>query len=222
MFDPVDGSSNIDVAITIGSIFGIYRRQDAAAVRPATLLRPGREQIAAVYAIYGSSTVLVVSTRNGVDGYTLHPETGTFLLTHPDIHIPQKCSCYSVNEHNQDRWEPAIQRAVAILREQYALRYVGSLVADFHRDLLKGGIFLYPGDQDVPAGKLRLSYEAAPLAFVAEQAGGGATDGRHRILDLVPERLHQRTPLVIGNADVVQDVQRLMAVSDAVAGAPDD
>ncbi|PZC46534.1 MAG: fructose-1,6-bisphosphatase I [Chloroflexi bacterium] len=216
LFDPVDGSSNIDVGITIGSIFAIYRRSNDAPVTEATLRRPGRDQIAACYAIYGSSTVLVVATRAGVDGFTLdpnspHTDARAFRLTHPGIRIPEKVSCYSVNEGNQDRWTAPMQQAVASLRGRYSLRYVGSLVADFHRNLLKGGIFLYPGDLKSPAGKLRLGYEANPLTFVAAQAGGAGSDGAGSILDLMPEALHQRTPLIVGNADLVAEVDGILA-----------
>lgn len=212
VFDPVDGSSNIDVAVTIGSIFGIYRRTDDSPVTEQTLLRPGREQIAATYVIYGSSTVLVVAISGEVHGFTLDPGSREFILTHENLRIPDACPYYSVNEGNASKWEDGMARAVAELREQYGLRYVGSLVADFHRDLLKGGIFLYPGDKKSPNGKLRLSYEANPLSFVAEQAGGAGSTGTERILDLQPEALHQRTPLVIGNADAVT------AVENAIAG----
>ena len=211
VFDPVDGSSNIDVAVTIGSIFGIYRRADASPVTAETLLRPGHEQVAAVYAIYGSSTVFVVAVRDQVDGFTLNPTSGEFVLTHPDIRIPETCKYYSINEHYQERWEPGVQRAVAHLRQKYGQRYVGSLVADFHRDLLKGGVFLYPGEVKNPQGKLRLGYEANPLGFVAEQAGGAGSSGTQRILDIQPEALHQRTPLVLGNADAVAAVEKAIA-----------
>jgi fructose-1,6-bisphosphatase I len=176
VFDPVDGSSNIDVAVTIGSIFGIYRRTDDSPVTEQTLLRPGREQIAAAYVIYGSSTVLVVAIREQVHGFTLNPESREFILTHENLRI---------------------------------------LVADFHRDLLKGGVFLYPGDKKSPSGKLRLSYEANPLSFVAEQAGGAGSSGTQRILDLQPEALHQRTPLVIGNTNAVAAVEKAIAASSA-------
>lgn len=211
MFDPVDGSSNIDVAVTIGSIFAIYRRSDDSAVSEATLLRPGREQCGAVYVVYGSSTVLVVATEGRVDGFTLDPGSGEFLHSHDRIQIPAKCAAYSVNEGNQGNWHPEMQAAVAELRADYGLRYVGSLVADFHRDLLKGGIFLYPGDVKSPAGKLRLGYEANPLCYVAEQAGGAGSTGTERILDVQPELLHQRTPLIVGNADVVERVVAKLA-----------
>ncbi len=211
LFDPVDGSSNIDVAVTIGSIFAIYRRTDDAAVTDASLLRPGREQCAAVYVVYGSSTVLVVATEGRVDGFTLDPASGEFLHSHDQIRIPAKCAAYSVNEGNQGNWHPEMQAAVAELRSDFGLRYVGSLVVDFHRDLLKGGIFLYPGDVKSPAGKLRLGYEANPLCYVAEQAGGAGSTGNERILDVQPEILHQRTPLIVGNADVVQRVVARLA-----------
>ena len=211
LFDPVDGSSNIDVAVTIGSIFAIYKRADDSPVTEASLLRPGRDQCGAVYVVYGSSTVLVVATEGRVDGFTLDPESGEFLHSHNEIRIPSKCAAYSVNEGNQGNWHPEMQAAVADLRDAYGLRYVGSLVADFHRDLLKGGIFLYPGDVKSPAGKLRLGYEANPLCYVAEQAGGAGTTGVQRILDVQPELLHQRTPLIVGNADVVERVVAKLA-----------
>ncbi len=211
LFDPVDGSSNIDVAVTIGSIFAIYRRGDDAPATDASLLRPGREQCAAVYVVYGSSTVLVVATAGRVDGFTLDPISGEFLHSHNEIRIPDRCAAYSVNEGNQGGWYPEMQAAVADLRADYGLRYVGSLVADFHRDLLKGGIFLYPGDVKSPAGKLRLGYEANPLCYVAEQAGGAGSDGTERILDVQPDLLHQRTPLIVGNADVVARVVAKLA-----------
>ena len=202
--DPLDGSSNIDVAISIGSIFGIWKRRAGEPVTDASLLRPGNEQVAAAYAVYGSSTVLVVATRDNVQGFTLDPESHAFGHTHPDIRIPAKNSCYSTNEGNFKKLDPATQKAVQKLRDSYSLRYVGSLVADFHRNLLKGGIFLYPGDPKSPEGKLRLMYEANPLGFIAEQAGGAVSSGKQRILDIQPERLHQRTSLILGNKDVVE------------------
>lgn len=202
--DPLDGSSNIDVAISIGSIFGIWRRGEGEAVTDDSLLRPGNEQVAAVYVVYGSSTILVAAVENSVQGFTLEPTTREFALTHPDLRIPEKCSCYSTNEGNFKKLDEPTKRAVAKLRDTYSLRYVGSLVADFHRNLLKGGIFLYPGDPGSPDGKLRLMYEANPLGFIAEQAGGAVSSGKQRILDIQPEKLHQRTPLIIGNKDVVE------------------
>lgn len=203
--DPIDGSSNIDVAISIGSIFGIWRRGGGEPVTEGSLLRPGNEQVAAAYVIYGSSTVLVVATSGNVDGFTLDTETGTFALTHEHIRIPEKCEYYSTNEGNFNKLSGRMQDVVTQLRAGHSLRYVGSLVADFHRNLLKGGIFLYPGDTKNPDGKLRLMYEANPLGFIAEQAGGAASTGEQRILDIQPERLHQRVPLIIGNKAEVDE-----------------
>ncbi|MCZ6790155.1 MAG: class 1 fructose-bisphosphatase [Chloroflexi bacterium] len=210
LMDPLDGSSNIDVAVSIGSIFGIWRRSDNDRVTDASLLRPGNEQVAAAYIVYGSSTVLVVATRNSVQGFTLDPESGVFVLTHPDINIPMECPYYSTNEGNFKALNETSRRAVKNLRAAYSQRYVGSLVADFHRNLLKGGIFLYPADRNYPEGKLRLMYEANPLGFVAEQAGGAASTGKQRILDILPEHLHQRTPLILGNRDVVEQTASLI------------
>ena len=205
--DPVDGSSNIDVAVTIGSIFGIWRRGPGEPVEGGALLRRGREQVAAAYVVYGSSTVLIAATEGYVNGFTLDSGSGEFILTHPDIRFPDRCEYYSTNEGNFGRLDDRTQRAVSMLRDTHSLRYVGSLVADFHRNLLKGGIFLYPGDSKSPQGKLRLMYEANPLGFVAEQAGGAAYSHDRRILDIDPETLHQRTPLILGNrAEVEQAV----------------
>ena len=209
--DPLDGSSNIDVAVSIGSIFGIWGRRADEPVSDASLLRPGNEQVAAAYVVYGSSTVLVVATEANVQGFTLDPTSREFHLTHPDLRLPEKCSCYSANEGNFRKLDGPTQKAFATLRDTYSLRYVGSLVADFHRNLLKGGIFLYPGDPSSPDGKLRLMYEADPLGFVVEQAGGAASSGVRRILDIQPERLHQRTPLIIGNKDVVHQTVSIMS-----------
>ncbi len=204
LMDPLDGSSNIDVAVSIGSIFGIWRRNPGDPVTEDSLLRPGHEQVAAAYVVYGSSTVMVTATHNSVQGFTLDPETGSFAITHPDLRIPEACPYYSTNEGNFEALDESTQRAVTSLRDTYSLRYVGSLVADFHRNLLKGGIFLYPADRNRPEGRLRLMYEANPLGFVAEQAGGAASTGRQRIMDIMPEQLHQRTPLILGNKDVVE------------------
>ena len=205
--DPVDGSSNIDVAVTIGSIFGIWRRIDNEIVGDGMLMRRGREQVAAAYAVYGSSTVLVVATAGHVNGFTLDTESGEFPLTHPNIQFPNRCEYYSTNEGNYEKLDNLTQQAVAKLRRTKSLRYVGSLVADFHRNLLKGGIFLYLGDTKSPRGKLRLMYEANPLGFIAEQAGGAAYSDKQPILDIEPDVLHQRTPLIIGNkADVEETV----------------
>jgi len=202
--DPLDGSSNIDVAVSVGSILGIWKRQADEKVTDATLLKKGKEQVAAVYTVYGSCTVMVVATREGVQGFTLDPADGIFRRTNPDICIPQNNSCYSTNEGNFKGMDVGTQKAVEELRNTYSLRYAGSLVADFHRNLLKGGIFLYPGTIKSPEGKLRLMYEAKPLAFIAEQAGGAASSGKERILDIDPKNLHQRTALIIGNKDIVE------------------
>ncbi len=202
--DPLDGSSNIDVAVSIGSIFGIWLRGDGEPATDDLLLKPGSQQVAAAYVVYGSSTVMVVAVENSVQGFTLDPEARQFILTHPDLRIPEKCSVYSANEGNFNKLDEATQKAFIELREKYSLRYVGSLVADFHRNLLKGGIFLYPGDPKSPEGKLRLQYEANPLGFIAEQAGGAAYSDKQRIMDIQPEHPHERTPLIIGNKDVVE------------------
>lgn len=204
LMDPLDGSSNIDVAVSIGSIFGIWIRRPGEIVNDDSLLRPGNEQVAAAYVVYGSSTVLVLATENNVCGFTLDTESGTFAVTHPDIKIPADCPYYSTNEGNNKVLDEPTQRAIGLLRDKYSQRYVGSLVADFHRNLLKGGIFAYPADTNRKDGRLRLMYEANPLGYVAEQAGGAASTGYARILDIIPKELHQRTPLILGNKDVVE------------------
>ena len=204
LMDPLDGSSNIDVAVSIGSIFGIWKRELGEAVTPDSMLTPGSKQVAAVYAVYGSSTVFVVATDAGVQGFTLDMSTGVFELTHPDITFPAKCQYYSVPDGYYKNWDEPTRAAATMLRDDYSLRYVGSLVADFHRNLLKGGIFWYPADDKSPNGKLRLMYEANPLGFVAERAGGAASSGHQRILDIQPEALHQRVPLMLGPTDVVE------------------
>jgi len=208
MIDPVDGSSNIDVDGGIGSIFSFYRRAEDNRQHDTNeaLLRKGSEQIAAGYVLYGPSTMLVYTDGQGVHGFTLHPGIGEFYLSHENMKIPEKGRIYSVNEGNYNRWQPMMQQFVDYLREEdpqtgrpYSARYVGSLVADFHRTILQGGIYLYPGNIDKPEGKLRLLYEASPLAFVVEQAGGRASTGTQRILDIQPEKIHQRVPLLIGS-----------------------
>ena len=208
--DPMDGSSNIDVAVSTGSIFGLYRRGAGEPAAGASVLRRGREQAAAVYAVYGPSAVLVTATPGTVRGFTLDPADQTFRLTHPTIRIPSAWLYYSVNEGNFHRWDEPMRTAVAELRRTRSARYVGSLVADFHRNLLKGGVFLYPSDAKNLKGKLRLVYEAAPLGYVAEQAGGKASNGAARILDLQPEAVHERTPLIVGNADAVDRVEQIL------------
>ncbi|HYK82944.1 MAG TPA: class 1 fructose-bisphosphatase [Gemmatimonadales bacterium] len=219
LYDPLDGSSNIDVNVSIGTIFSIHRRVTKR-TDPASLadcLQAGKKQVAAGYILYGSSTMLVYTTGQGVHGFTLDPTIGEFLLSHPAITTPAVGQYYSVNESNWNRWSPGVQRVVAAFKNGDGrvraknARYIGSLVADFHRNLVSGGIFLYPADTKSPAGKLRLLYEAAPLAFVVEQAGGAATDGRRRILELAPSDLHQRTPLVIGSKADVAFATELLA-----------
>ena len=207
LFDPLDGSSNIDVNAAVGTIFSIYRRislEGRGTV--ADVLQPGCKQVASGYVMYGSSTMLVYTTGQGVHGFTLDPTIGEFLLSHPKIVTPRVGRYYSVNESNFGRWNRGVQAAVRGLKGDTPdlmpaknSRYIGSLVADFHRNLIAGGIFLYPADTRNPQGKLRLLYEASPMAFIAEQAEGSATDGDNRILDIIPHHLHQRTPLVIGS-----------------------
>ncbi len=209
VFDPIDGSSNIDVAVPIGSIFGFYSR--SGKVSQESLLLPGNEQVAAAYIVYGSCTMLVLATKEGVDGFTLDETTMEFVLSHPSMTLPAGCPYYSVNEAYQDRWDAGMQRAIAELRSRSSLRYVGSLVSDFHRTLLKGGIFVYPADEKRPQGKLRLLYEASPLAFIIEQAGGAASSGRERILAVTPHAIHQRTPLIIGDSEAVAMVEQCIA-----------
>ena len=210
LMDPLDGSSNIDVAVSIGSIFGIWKHETSEPVTEQSLLRPGNEQVAAAYLVYGSSTVMVVATSDGVHGFTLDPSSGNFYLTHPGIRIPNNCPYYSTNEGNFKSLDEPTQQAISNLREKYSLRYVGSLVADFHRNLLKGGIFLYPSDKSRPDGRLRLMYEANPLSFIAEQAGGSGSTGTHRIMDIMPQQVHQRTPLILGNREEVETAVRIM------------
>jgi fructose-1,6-bisphosphatase I len=205
VFDPLDGSSNIDVNVNVGTIFSILRKlpSDTSDLQ-ASILQPGHTQVAAGYVVYGPSTVLVYTTGHGVHGFTLDPTIGAFVLTNENMKMPAQGSYYSVNEANADTWPDAYREYVGKLRSgalgrQYSSRYIGSLVADFHRTLLKGGVFLYPPTKDQPGGKLRLLYEANPLAFIAEQAGGLASSGTGRILDIKPEGIHQRTPFMVGS-----------------------
>lgn len=219
LYDPLDGSSNIDVNVSIGSIFSILRRRSrGGAARLEDFLQPGVSQVCAGYVIYGSSTMLVYTTGNGVDGFTLDPSVGEFFLSHPDIRIPERGRIYSINEGNASRWDAATARYVARLKEEdadagrpYSGRYIGSLVADFHRNLLKGGVFLYPGDRKSPEGKLRLLYECSPMSFIAEQAGGAASDGRRRVMEIQPEKLHQRIPFIVGSRLDVADAVRFLS-----------
>jgi fructose-1,6-bisphosphatase I len=228
LFDPLDGSSNIDVNSAVGTIFSIYRRVSMEGRGTASdVLQPGCKQVAAGYVMYGSSTMLVYTTGQGVHGFTLDPTIGEFLLSHPRIVTPRVGKYYSVNESNFGRWDKAMQVAVRGLKGELPdlmkpknSRYIGSLVADFHRNLIAGGIFLYPADSNNPHGKLRLLYEASPMAFIAEQAEGSATDGINRILDIMPAGLHQRTPLVIGSRLDVGFVADTLRHSAARASGP--
>jgi fructose-1,6-bisphosphatase I len=212
MVDPLDGSSNIDVNATIGTIFGIYKRKSEEG-GPADLsdaLRPGSELLAAGYLIYGSGTILVLGSEAGVHGFTLDPTVGEFFLSHPWIRVAEG-KIYSCNEAYTPRWQPGVHTFLAGCKSKgFSARYIGSLVADFHRNLLKGGVFFYPSTAKEPRGKLRLLYEAFPLAYLVERAGGAATDGRQRILDIVPKALHDRTPLVIGSPGLVDELTTLM------------
>ncbi len=219
VFDPLDGSSNIDVNVSIGTVFSIYRKiSDSPRGTMEDCLQPGRKQVASGYVVYGSSTMLVYSSGTGVHGFTLDPSIGEFLLSHPDIRLPEPPEpYYSVNEAYYLRWSPGQRQMVDCLKglgekqmEPFRSRYIGSLVADFHRTLLKGGIFMYPRDTASPSGKLRLLYEAAPLAFICEHAGGRASDGERNILDLVPTGLHQRTPLYLGSREFVDMAEEFL------------
>jgi fructose-1,6-bisphosphatase I len=219
LFDPLDGSSNIDVNVSNGTIVSIHERRSPshASGKVEDLLQQGTRQIVAGYVIYGSSTMLVYTTGQGVHGFTLDPAVGEFFLSHVNIRIPERGKIYSVNEGNQANWQPGVQKWVDWLktpsedkRRPYSTRYVGSLVADFHRTLLKGGVFAYPADKKNASGKLRLMYEAAPLAMIAEQAGGAASTGTQRILEVLPGELHQRVPLYIGSKGDVEDALRFI------------
>ncbi len=211
LFDPLDGSSNFDANVTIGTIFSIYRRvSNSGKGTLADCTQPGYKQIAAGYVAYGSSTMLLYTTGDGVHGFTLDPSIGEFLLSHENIRVPKRGRIYSVNEGNYRYWDAGVKHYIKYLQEEdgktgrpYSGRYIGSMVADIHRTLLYGGIFLYPGDARYPHGKLRLMYEANPMSYIMEQAGGAATDGSKRILDVVPESLHQKTPLFIGSEEDV-------------------
>ncbi len=216
VFDPLDGSSNIDVNVNVGTIFSIFRRKSDANDLQGTVLQPGSRQLAAGYVVYGPSTIFVYTTGHGVFGFTLDPAIGAFVLSHNNLCMPHQGSIYSVNEARACEFPAAYQSYLASLREghlgrAYSSRYIGSLVADFHRTLFKGGVFLYPPTASHPEGKLRLLYEANPLAFIAEQAGGMATDGRRRILDIEPTDIHQRTPFITGSRQEVTRLQDILA-----------
>ncbi|HEX8188091.1 MAG TPA: class 1 fructose-bisphosphatase [Pyrinomonadaceae bacterium] len=218
VFDPLDGSSNIDVAVTIGTTFAIFRRPegDKAGDPLEWVLQPGRKQVAAGYVVYGSSTVLVYSAGNGVHTFTLDPLVGSYILTKENLRIPERGSYYSVNESYCDRWPVGYAKYLHRLKSgemgrRYSSRFVGSMVADFHRTLLRGGVFIYPPNTEHPEGKLRLLYEANPVAFLAEQAGGWASDGRQQILDIQPRDVHQRTPLIVGGPAEMEEFERCIA-----------
>lgn len=223
VFDPLDGSSNIDANVSIGTIFSIYRRRmPLASVDETDVLQPGCDQVAAGYVIYGSSTMFVYTTGHGVHGFTLDPGIGEYLLSHENITTPFNAKIFSVNEGNEPQWDPKVVEVVRRLKHgrdkcgaqdarPMTARYVGSLVSDFHRNLLYGGVFLYPATAKRPSGKLRLLYEAAPMAMIAENAGGYASDGSRRILDIRPDDLHQRVPLYIGSRGTVLWIEEMLS-----------
>ena len=205
--DPLDGSSNIDVNVSIGTIFSVYRRKSSVGnpISEEDILQKGSEQVAAGYVLYGSSTMLVYTTGHGVNGFTYEPTLGEYFLSHPDMKIPEQGKIYSINEGQSNNFSETIKKYITYCKDNhYSARYIGSLVADFHRNLLKGGIYIYPATADHPKGKLRLMYECNALAYVIEQAGGKATDGKNRILDIQPQSLHQRTPFLVGSRIMVE------------------
>jgi fructose-1,6-bisphosphatase I len=215
-FDPLDGSSNIDVNVAVGTIFSVFPRISprGTPVVPADFLQPGIRQIAAGYVIYGSSTILVYATRRGVSGFTLDPSIGEFTLSHPDIKCPPTGKIYSVNHGNYFQYASPLQQYITCCQQKnasnggpYTQRYIGSMVSDIHRNLLKGGIFMYPALSNMPWGKLRLMYECNPFAFIIEIAGGKATDGRQRILDIQPGSIHQRTPFFCGSMVMMKELE---------------
>lgn len=218
LFDPLDGSSNIDVNVSIGTIFAIYRRRtDAGNCKQKDFLQRGRELVAAGYIIYGSSTMLVYTTGNGVNGFTLDPSIGEFCLSHPNIRIPETGSIFSVNVGNYANFPDHVKEYINYCMDEekhekpFSLRYIGSFVADFHRNLIKGGIFIYPSTDANPQGKLRLLYECNPMAYIIEQAGGRASTGTRNILDIYPDELHQRVPLFIGSRELVDIAEQYCA-----------
>jgi len=225
LFDPLDGSSNIDANISIGTIFSIYRRITSDG-KPGTLedcLQQGIKQVAAGYIVYGSSTILVYTAGHGVHGFTLDPSFGEFILSHENIRCPKKGTIYSINEGNYKYWHPGLKKYIKYLQEEdeatgrpYSTRYIGSMVADIHRNLLYGGIFMYPADSRHPEGKLRLMYECNPMAFIVEAAGGKAINGEKRILEIQPDSLHQKTPIFIGSEDDIKMVEDYMRKEEKV------
>ena len=220
LIDPLDGSSNIDVNVSVGTIFSIYRRitEKGQKAELRDFLRVGHEQVAAGYVVYGSSTMLVYSAGHGVNGFTYDPSTGIYFLSHPNMQIPKSGKIYSINEGHYPYLDAKIRNYLKYCKEYdpasnrpYSGRYIGSLVSDFHRNLLKGGIYMYPANTKSPAGKLRLLYECSPLAFLIEQAGGMATNGYQRILDIQPTHLHQTVPYFIGSKDMIEEAHRFLA-----------
>ncbi|WP_265947434.1 class 1 fructose-bisphosphatase [Dechloromonas sp. A34] len=218
VFDPLDGSSNSDVNVSVGTIFSIFARPTAGDAQPGDYLRPGCEQLAAGYAIYGPSTMMVLTLGNGTHGFTLDRENGNFILTHPDIRVPEETTEFAINSSNERFWEPPVQRYVSeckagktgVRATDFNMRWIASMVAEVHRILIRGGIFMYPKDSKDPSkpGRLRLLYEANPMAMLIEQAGGAASTGRQRILDVQPEALHQRVPVILGSKNEVERLER--------------
>jgi fructose-1,6-bisphosphatase I len=217
--DPLDGSSNIDVNVSIGTIFSIYRRQSpvGSPVQESDIFQKGTEQVGAGYTLYGSSTMLVYTIGHGVNGFTLEPSLGEFLLSHPDMKIPEKGKIFSINEGSAIDFDQAVTDYIADCKQnKFKGRYIGSLVADFHRNLLKGGIYVYPSTKTAPNGKLRLLYECNALAFIAEQAGGKASNGLQRTLEIEPTELHQRCPLYIGSKEMVERAESFIMAAEKV------
>jgi fructose-1,6-bisphosphatase I len=220
LYDPLDGSGNIDVNVSIGTIFSVYPRvtPKGTSVKAEDFLQPGIKQVAAGYIIYGSSTMMLYATRRGVNGFTLDQSIGEFTLSHPDIKCPGTGKIYSVNHGNFFQYEENVKRYIDLCQKKtkenggpYTQRYIGSMVADVHRNLIKGGIFMYPGTTDKPNGKLRLLYECNPLAFIVEVAGGKAINGKQRILEIQPATLHQRTPMFIGSNEMMEELEKELA-----------
>ncbi|WP_185883030.1 class 1 fructose-bisphosphatase [Blattabacterium cuenoti] len=219
LIDPLDGSSNIDVNVSIGTIFSVYIRKSSIqeSITINDFLRKGSEQILAGYIIYGSSTILVYSTGSGVHGFTLDPSFGTFYLSHPNLRFPKNGKMYSINEGNYAKFSKGIKKFLRFCQnidkkkiQPYTARYIGSLVGDFHRNMIQGGIYIYPKTAFSPKGKLRLLYECNPIAFLTEQAGGRAIDGKNRILDIQPKELHQRTPFICGPTEIVSKLEEFI------------
>jgi fructose-1,6-bisphosphatase I len=222
LFDPLDGSGNIDVNVSIGTIFGVYRRvtEKGAIATKEDFLQKGIQQVAAGYIIYGSSTMLVYATRRGANGFTLDPSIGEWTMSHPDIKCPPIGKIYSVNHGNFFKYDAGVKKYIDSCQKRdksnggpYTQRYIGSMVSDVHRNLIKGGIFMYPGTTDKPNGKLRLLYECNPFAFIIEVAGGKATNGKERILDVQPTELHQRSPMFIGSSEMMEELEKCVADS---------